>query len=170
MNTHNQLRSASTLSDTIVENKAGEKIGHIKDLMMDTDTGQVAYAVLQVNTGFLNLGSKLFAIPMQTLVFGNGDEPIVMDISRETLEKAPGFDKDNWPSGPQSDFIDSVYDFYEVQRTDKYASEMASNRNSLSGNAASRHTSDGFRNEGSDLHNQKSYDHRITGNYNKSIH
>lgn len=170
MNIHHQLLSASSINGTIVENRKGDNIGNIKDLMIDTQTGEIAYAVLAVDTGFLNLGSKFFAVPLQALEFDFENKLILMDINPERLENAPGFDKENWPSGPQSDFIESVYDFYEVVRAERYSAEMPSNRNSLSGNAATRQSSGGFKSEGSDLHDEQSYDHRITGNYNKSIH
>lgn len=170
MNMHNQLLSGSSISGTIVQNRNGENIGNIKDLMIDTKSGEIVYAVLSVDTGFLNLGSKFFAVPLQALEFDFENKLIIMDISMERLENAPGFDKENWPSGPQSDFIESVYDFYEVERTERYSAEMYSNRNSLSGNAATRQSSGGFKSQGSDLDDEKSYDHGITGNYNKSIH
>ena len=170
MNIQHQLLSGSSINGTIVENRNGDNIGNIKDLMIDTQTGEIAYAVLTVDSGFLSLGTKLFAVPLQALEFDFENKRILMDINRERLESAPGFDKENWPNGPQSDFIGSVYDFYEVERTERYSAEMPSNRNSLSGNAATRQSSGGFKSEGSDLHDEKSYDHGVTGNYNKSIH
>lgn len=167
---HHQLLSGSSIIGTIVENRNGDNIGNIKDIMIDTQSGEIAYAVLSVDSGFLNLGSKYFAIPLQVLEYDFGHKRILMDITRERLERAPGFDKEDWPNGPQSDFIGSIYDFYEVPPTDRYSAEMPTNRNSLSGNAATRQTSGGFKSEGSNLHDEKSHDHSITENYNKSIH
>ena len=104
--------SASTINGTNVRNTAGETLGDIKDIMMDTETGKVAYVVLSVDTGFLNLGSKYFAIPWKALEFDTEDEVAVVNINKERLENSPGFDKDHWPAAPQTEFINKVHTYY----------------------------------------------------------
>ena len=170
MKIQHQLLSGSSIMGISVENKNGNNIGSIKDVMIDTRTGEVVYAVLAVDTGFLNLSSKFFAVPLQALEFDYENERVLMDIKREQLENAPGFDKGNWPNGPQSEFIGSVYDFYEVERNDRFSAEMPSNRNSISGNAASRQLSGGFKSGGDDSQQETFVKDNITGNNNKSIH
>jgi hypothetical protein len=64
--------------------------------MLDTQEGRVSYAVLSFG-GVMGMGNKLFAIPWQQLQVDPREERMVLDIPRETLENAPGFDKDNWP-------------------------------------------------------------------------
>jgi len=59
--TYRRVMSASTLNGDKVVNQAGEDLGKIDDIMIDTPTGRVAYAVLSFG-GFLGLGDKLFAI------------------------------------------------------------------------------------------------------------
>ena len=175
MDTFNRnLLSAGTINGTVVENRHGERIGDIKELVIDTITGEVSYAVLAVDTGFLNLGSKYFAIPLQTMEFDKVNERIVIDISKERLENSPGFDKDLWPSGPQTEFIDSIYDFYEVSREGRYAAAGAVNRDSHEDNAASRSTREGFRRSDSHIESRtessvSDYD-RSDKNHDKSIH
>jgi len=44
------------------------------------------------------------------------EEQFVLDASKERLEKAPGFDKDNWPSTSDDKFVNSVYSYYDVKR------------------------------------------------------
>ena len=106
--------SASTINGTTVKNTADEKLGEIKDIMLDTDTGRVAYVVLSVDTGFLNLGSKYFAIPWQAIAFDTVHEQVILkvDVNKEKLENSPGFDKDNWPAAPQTEFINKVHTYY----------------------------------------------------------
>ena len=115
---NNLILSCSSLSDTKVKNEADETIGHIKDIMIDVNTGEVMYAVLSVDTGFLNLESKYFAIPLQSMRFDTSRENAVMDVSKERLKKSPGFDKSDWPDHPQIKFIDEVYSFYGVTRSE----------------------------------------------------
>ena len=89
--------SATSLTGTDVRNAQGEDLGKIEDLMVDTNTGEVDYAVVSFG-GFLGLGDKLFAVPIQAFTVDTDDEELVLNETKERLEKAPGFDKDNWPN------------------------------------------------------------------------
>lgn len=42
-------------------------------------------------------------------------------IENAELEKSPGFDKDNWPSHPDSEFIDSVNSYYGIEKKRDYS-------------------------------------------------
>ena len=112
MNTQNwNILSTSTLSGDNVVNPQGENLGDIKDFMVDTDTGEIVYTVLSFG-GFLGMGDKLFAVPFEALQLDTKNHRFVLDISKEQLEDAPGFDKNNWPSTPNNEFIDRVYTHY----------------------------------------------------------
>ncbi|ELR73724.1 hypothetical protein C900_01334 [Fulvivirga imtechensis AK7] len=108
-----RLLSARTIEGTTVENAEGKDIGEIKDIMIDLETGYVAYAVLSFG-GFLGFGEKLFAIPLEAFQFNTieDEEKLILDIDKERLENAPGFDKDHWPQNPDRTFISSVYTHY----------------------------------------------------------
>jgi hypothetical protein len=60
------LMGAGTLLGEDVYNGNDEKLGDIKEFMLEMDTGTVAYAVLSFG-GFLGLGEKLFAVPWDAL-------------------------------------------------------------------------------------------------------
>jgi hypothetical protein len=47
--------------------------------------------------GFLGLGDKLFALPWNQIRVNERDKNVVVDIPKQLLESAPGFDKDHWP-------------------------------------------------------------------------
>jgi sporulation protein YlmC with PRC-barrel domain len=108
-----RVLSSSTLTGTTVKNLGDEKIGEIRDLMIDVQSGNVAYAVLSFG-GFLGLGDKLFAIPLEAFNFNQHhvDAHVVLDINKEKLENAPGFDKDDWPEHPQTEFMEQIYSHY----------------------------------------------------------
>jgi sporulation protein YlmC with PRC-barrel domain len=91
-----QALSASTITGDNVRNLEGDDLGHIEELVIDLDSGRINYAVLS-SGGFLGLGNKLFAIPWDMLTVDTDSKEVVIDLSKETLENAPGFDKDNWP-------------------------------------------------------------------------
>jgi sporulation protein YlmC with PRC-barrel domain len=106
-----QLLSSGSLSGTAVENSHGEDLGHLEEIMLDLDNGRVAYAVLSFG-GVLGIGNKLFAVPWEALAIDTYDKKIILDVSREHLEEAPGFDKDNWPHTADRSWLDEVYDYY----------------------------------------------------------
>lgn len=105
------LLSASTLKGTSVKNPAGENLGDIKDLMIDYNSGNVAYAVIAFG-GFLGIGDKYFAVPLEALRVDKNTEEIIMDVNKEKLENAPGFDKDNWPTTADREFLTEVHSHY----------------------------------------------------------
>lgn len=106
------LSAAGIIGDKVV-NTEGQQLGNIKDLMIDLDDAQIAYAVLSFG-GFLGLGDKLFAIPLEALTFGSEDHTVVLDVDREVLKNAPGFDKDHWPDSAQYEagWLLDIYEYY----------------------------------------------------------
>jgi sporulation protein YlmC with PRC-barrel domain len=105
------LLSASTISGDDVYNRQGEKLGSIKDLMMDIRSGRVCYAVLSFG-GFLSLGEKLFAVPWSALAVDAENKRLLLDTNEERLKDAPGFDKDNWPNMADPFWEENIQSFY----------------------------------------------------------
>jgi sporulation protein YlmC with PRC-barrel domain len=103
--------SAGTITGDKATTPDGEKLGHLEELVIDLDTGRVNYAVL-ASGGFLGLGEKYFAIPWDLLSVDTDNHEIVIDVSKEILENAPGFDKDNWPDVHDRSWVGDVYRYY----------------------------------------------------------
>ena len=106
---------ASQLEKMNVRNNAGEKIGAIEDLVVTPD-GRVAYAALGFG-GFLGMGEKLFAVPFTNLRIHRADnnsneDYIVLNVSKEELKNAPGFDKSNWPNFADPNFTQKIDTYY----------------------------------------------------------
>jgi sporulation protein YlmC with PRC-barrel domain len=112
--THTQFLSSTTLLGDHIRNTRGEELGKLEEIMLDLDTGQIAYAVLSFG-GFLGLGDKLFAIPWQALTVDTENKEIVLAVSKEKLENAPGFDKDDWPESLDRNWVAEVYNYYGYQ-------------------------------------------------------
>ncbi len=108
--------STSTIQGTKVVNKAGKDLGTIEDLMVDPATARVQYAVLDFG-GFLGIGDKLFAVPLEAFDVDTTNERFTLDVTKERLESAPGFDKSNWPTTADPSFVENVYDFYGHRET-----------------------------------------------------
>ncbi|MGH9398305.1 MAG: PRC-barrel domain-containing protein [Terriglobia bacterium] len=97
--THIRVLAASTLTGDKVVNLQKEDLGKIEDLMIDLESGRIAYAVLSFG-GFLGLGDKLFAIPWSALKIDTVEKQFILNVNKELLKQAPGFAKDHWPNMP----------------------------------------------------------------------
>jgi sporulation protein YlmC with PRC-barrel domain len=107
----NIVLSADTLAGDKVVNSAGEDLGKIEDFMLDVESGRIRYAVLSFG-GVLGIGSKLFAVPPEALTVDLTNKRLVLDVDRERLENAPGFDKDNWPNFADPMLGREIYGYY----------------------------------------------------------
>jgi sporulation protein YlmC with PRC-barrel domain len=107
MNEYLQVLPATTMIGSNVVNPAGEQLGNLKELVIDLEDGRIAYAVLSFG-GFMGLGDKLFAIPWEALMLNAKDRTFVLDVDKEVLKEAPGFDKDRWPENAHEASIFSV--------------------------------------------------------------
>src|SRR6476659_1025832 len=111
MMSHPIVLSSSTICSDHVKNAAGEDLGKIEDLMIDLNSGRIAYAVLSFG-GFLKLGNKLFAIPWEALKVDAVNKVFILHADKKRLEEAAGFDKGNWPNMADPAFGSSLYRHY----------------------------------------------------------
>lgn len=106
-----ELMGANTLLGNDVFNKDGEDLGDIKEFMIHMASGKVAYAVLSFG-GLLGLGDKLFAVPWAALTLDTANKRFTLDVPKDSLKDAPGFDKDRWPSMSDKTWASGVHKFY----------------------------------------------------------
>jgi len=108
-----RLMGADTLLGDDVCNTRGEVLGDIKEIMLDMNTGTVAYAVLSFG-GLMGIGEKLFAVPWNALKLDTLNKRLELDIDKSVLENAPGFDKDDWPDMANPDWMAQVNNYYRA--------------------------------------------------------
>jgi sporulation protein YlmC with PRC-barrel domain len=109
-----QLMKGSTFIGADVENPQGQNLGDIKDVVIDRASGRIAYAVVSFG-GFLGMGEKLFAVPWGAFAQPRADkDKLVLDVDKERLKNAPGFDQNNWPQMASREWVTSLYSYYNV--------------------------------------------------------
>lgn len=109
-----RLMGADTLIGNDVRNHKEEDLGDIKEIMLDVPNGRIAYAVLSFG-GFLGMGDKLFAVPWEALKLDTENECFVLNVEKERLENAPGFDPDRWPDMADSTWQNEVHSYYGTE-------------------------------------------------------
>ena len=108
------LIRGNTFIGANVENPQGQNLGDIKDIVIDRASGRIAYAVVSFG-GFLGMGEKLFAVPWGAFSQPKPDkETFVLDVDKERLKNAPGFDAHNWPQMASREWVTSLYSYYHV--------------------------------------------------------
>lgn len=103
--------SASTLNGDSVKNHKDESLGDLKDIMIDTTNGKIAYGVLSFG-GVLGMGEKLFAVPWEALKIDGANKQLLLNVDKDQLKDAPGFDKDHWPNFADQTFTDRMRSYY----------------------------------------------------------
>lgn len=116
---------ASEVIGMNVQGLDDKKLGSIKDLVLDPETGDVQYAVLDFG-GFAGIGDKYFAVPWEALQINQPNKKVLLDIHKKELKDAPGFDKNNWPDLNLQEVV--IYEFYEVPQPDRAQSVDSKNR------------------------------------------
>jgi sporulation protein YlmC with PRC-barrel domain len=106
------MMGADTLIGNDVHNKDGEDLGDIKEIMIDMRSGNVGYAVLAFG-GVFGMGEKLFAVPWRALVLDTENKRFVLNVDKERLKMAPGFDRNHWPNMADQAWAREIHDYYE---------------------------------------------------------
>lgn len=91
-----KANKASGLIGMDVRNPENQKLGEIKDLVVDLHSGKIAYAVLSVG-GFLGIGDKYVAVPPSAFSVAADQDRLVLNADKAKIQSAPSFAKTSWP-------------------------------------------------------------------------
>jgi len=102
---------ASAVREYPVRGSKGETLGDIEDLMLNMEEADAACIVIGVG-GFLDIGEKLFPIPVEAVSIMTGKD-VVLNIDRKMLEQAPGFTNNEWLIMENSEQRKKVSDYWK---------------------------------------------------------
>jgi PRC-barrel domain protein len=107
------LIASDRVEGTPVRRADGEKIGTIQRLMIDKQSGNVAYAVLSFG-GFFGMGQKHLPVPWVRLKYDRALGAYQLELTDAELSRAPSFAADkefDW--GNRGREIE-IHNFYRV--------------------------------------------------------
>lgn len=107
-----QLIASNKVEGTSVYNPNEEKLGSIYNFMVDKQSGQVEYAVLQFG-GLFGMGKDYYPLPWDILTYDTDQGGYVINLDPSMLEKAPRYSGDNEPDFDR-DYGREVYGYYGV--------------------------------------------------------
>lgn len=107
-----RYQKATDMMGKVVKNASDENLGKIEDIVVDANSGRILYGVLSFG-GFMGMGDKLFAIPWESLDLPDHAKSFVLNVSKERLKSAEGFDKRNWPNFADEAWATKTHKYYE---------------------------------------------------------
>lgn len=107
------LFGARTFLGDEVYNQSEDRLGKLKEFMLDLHSGRICYAVMS-SGGFLGMGEKLFAIPWRALTLDAENACFVLDIAEARLMNSPGFDKRHWPDMRDVAWVKDIDTFFGI--------------------------------------------------------
>ncbi len=94
-----------------VMNDDGERLGRIRAVAVNMDSGRIAYAVLAFG-GFPNR-TKLYAVPWELLTFSSHDRRFILNVPKKILAFGLGFDTlEEVAAGASFVWLGEVYEYY----------------------------------------------------------
>jgi sporulation protein YlmC with PRC-barrel domain len=109
-----RLNGAAKATDIIgmtVNNYQNERLGNVKDLAVDVESGRIVQVILSTG-GFLGIGHTLTAVPPGALRLNAADKVLHLNASKAKLAAALKFDTSKWDKDTQSNRVTEVYGYY----------------------------------------------------------
>jgi len=60
-------------------------------------------------------GAKLFAVPWAALTLDTKNKRFVLNVDKDMLKDAPGFDEDNWPDMADASWTKKIHSYYGIE-------------------------------------------------------
>ena len=105
-----RISKATDLIGMEVRNDKGEKLGDLKDLVLDLSSGRTGFAILSIG-GFAGAGEKFIAVPT-TALSRSGTHSLLLRVDKEKLLGAPSFDSAHWPDFENASWGAKIYQYH----------------------------------------------------------
>ena len=89
-----RVNRAKSLIGMQIRNERDQRLGKVKDVVLDLESSRIAYVVL--STG--GLRPKYLALPPSAFTASSGEKCLVLNADRDKIKHAAGFSKNNWPN------------------------------------------------------------------------
>jgi sporulation protein YlmC with PRC-barrel domain len=108
---HTNAIRASRAIGTSVYDRAGEKIGEVKDIVLEKTSNNILFAVVGFG-GVLGMGDKFHPVPWSELDYNPERGGYVVPFTAEQLKSAPADSLDELTRGDGRGFRDRAFQHY----------------------------------------------------------
>jgi len=136
-----RMYRVSVIVGSDVRDARALRIGEVKDLIVGSRRGDIAYAVLAFDRAAAG-GRRYHAVPWQALRASDDGSYYILPADRETIARAPGFDPAQWPDLNDSRWRTEV-DAYWAERVGKGTAEVNRMSSGVSGSNSAASPADG---------------------------
>jgi sporulation protein YlmC with PRC-barrel domain len=110
-----QKHRVSHLMGMTVESSDGQKVGRIRNFIVDEQTGELPFAILSAG-GFLGMGAKVKIVPAEAMSLGTTKKGVLaLHTTAFHWKQAPDFRKSDLASLGHADWAAYIYEFYGLQ-------------------------------------------------------
>ena len=111
------LIHGSTLIGATVLNPQGQRLGKIKDVLLDSQAGEATFVLLDAEAA--GFARAMLVVPYQALWVGfnplDHRQSVVLDLRPDQLHAAPQIQNDQWQMLQNPQFLDQARNFYQVR-------------------------------------------------------
>jgi sporulation protein YlmC with PRC-barrel domain len=114
---HTSAILASKVQGTNIYNQSGDKIGQVKDIVLDKQSDRILFAALGFG-GVLGMGEKFYPVPWSVLDYSKDKGGYVIPVAQDVLDRAPTYRLEDLTrdDGQLSEIRAKSYDYYNVER------------------------------------------------------
>lgn len=112
---HTSAICAKKVTGTTVQDRAGNKIGEIEDLVLDKLSNNIMFAVVSFG-GFLGMAEKYHPVPWSSLDYDPEENSYVVDFTKESLQAAPAASMEELITDDARLYRDQAFDYYKTPR------------------------------------------------------
>jgi len=105
-----KIDPAKKLVGREIQTSQGQKVGELKDMVVDLESGRVLYTIVSAG-GFLGINDELTAVPPGAFS-SSTDTKLIIDADKEKLTAAPRFTKDHESNLKDAGFAKEVHQHF----------------------------------------------------------
>ena len=111
---HTAAICAAKVIDTDVFDKAGKKIGEVKDIVLDKTSNNIMFAVVGFG-GVLGVGEKYHPVPWSELDYQEDRDGYVVGFTKEQLAGAPAGSIEELTRDDGRAYRDRAFEYYRTE-------------------------------------------------------
>jgi sporulation protein YlmC with PRC-barrel domain len=111
---HTDAISARKVIDTDVFDTTGNKIGEVKDVVLEKTSNNIMFAVVGFG-GFLGMGERFHPVPWSELDYSEDRDGYVVSFTKEQLKSAPTGSIDELVRNDGQGYRDRAFAHYKTR-------------------------------------------------------
>jgi len=112
---HTSAIRASKVIGTTVKDSAGQRLGEVKDVVLDKESNSILFGVMSFG-GVLGMGEKYHPVPWAALDYDRTENAYIINLTKEQLKAAPADSLEELTRNDGRAYADRAFDYYKVPR------------------------------------------------------